>query len=108
MIDIAQRIRDLCEANRIKSMYKLSELTQVPQSTLATIMTRSGNAPRVDTIERICTGFGITLADFFAEEQPELAPEFRRLLETAKKLTPEQREHLQKLLEAMSRDGEEE
>jgi len=103
MIDVAKRIKELCEANNIDSMYELSKLTQVPQSTLATIMTR-GNAPRVDTLERICAGLGITLSDFFAEEQPEIEPEFRRLLETAKKLTPEQREHLQKLLEAMSKE----
>ncbi|HMM22134.1 MAG TPA: helix-turn-helix transcriptional regulator [Selenomonadales bacterium] len=60
--------------------------------------------PSLGSLERICQVLGITLADFFAEEKPELSPEIRRLLETAKKLTPEQAELLQKLLEALGKD----
>jgi transcriptional regulator with XRE-family HTH domain len=58
--------------------------------------------PSLGSLERICEALGITLADFFAEENPEVDPELRRLLETAKKLSPEQREYLHKLLESIS------
>lgn len=60
--------------------------------------------PSLDLLQRICEALNITLGDFFAEETAELEPEFRRLLETAKKLTPEQRQYLQKLLETMQKE----
>ncbi|WP_222427966.1 helix-turn-helix domain-containing protein [Sporomusa sp. KB1] len=61
--------------------------------------------PSLGSLERICDVLGITLADFFAEEKQELEPELRRLIETVKKLSPEQRDQLQKLLEVMSTDS---
>lgn len=60
--------------------------------------------PSFDLLDRICQAMEITLGDFFTEERPELAPDLRRLLETAKKLTPEQREHLQKLFDTMVKE----
>jgi len=60
--------------------------------------------PSLDLLQRLCDALSISLSDFFAEEEPELSPELRRLLDTAKKLSPEQREHLQKLLEAMGKE----
>lgn len=46
----------------------------------------------------------ITLTEFFAEERPQLEPELRRLVDTARKLSPEQLDYLQKLLESLSKD----
>ncbi len=60
--------------------------------------------PSLGSLERICEALGITLAQFFAEENPELEPELRRLLDTAKKLSSEQMEYLQKLLESINKD----
>jgi transcriptional regulator with XRE-family HTH domain len=71
-------------------MYELSKLTGVPQFTLATIMTCE-NAPRVDTLERICIGLGITLSDYFAEEKTELEPELSRFSSSARRLNSKQR-----------------
>lgn len=45
----------------------------------------------------------VSLSTFFAEEGQELAPEFRKMVDTAKKLTPEQRESLQRLMETMGK-----
>jgi hypothetical protein len=42
--------------------------------------------------------FNISLSDFFAENKPELEPDLRRLLDTTKKLTPQEREKLTSLL----------
>jgi HTH-type transcriptional regulator, repressor for puuD len=102
-MNINNRILELCNERNI-SINKLAELSDITQSTLNSIMNNSDPNPQFKTVERICIGLGITLADFFAEEKPELEPELRRLLDTAKKLTPEQREYLQKLLETMSKD----
>lgn len=50
------------------------------------------------------SALNVTLTEFFAEERPQLEPELRRLVDTARKLSPEQIEYLQKLLESMSKD----
>jgi len=102
-MNIVNRILELCNERNI-SINKLAELSDITQSTLNSIMNSSDPNPQFKTIERICTGLGITLADFFLEQKPELAPDLRRLLDTAKKLTPEQREYLQKLLDTINKD----
>lgn len=66
MFDIAHRINQLCQECNIGSIYELARVTGVTQSTLQSVM--SGNSPRTDTIERICQGLHITLADFFSLE----------------------------------------
>jgi transcriptional regulator with XRE-family HTH domain len=101
-MDIANRILELCEEQNI-SINRLAELSDVTQSTLNSLVNSPDPNPQYKTIERICTGLNTTLAEFFLEEKPELEPELRRLLDTARRLSPEQRQHLQKLLEAMSK-----
>lgn len=102
-MNIANRILELCNERNI-SINKLAELSDITQSTLNSLMNNSDPNPQFKTIERICIGLDITLAGFFAKEKSELEPELHRLLDTAKKLAPEQREYLQKLLETMSKD----
>ena len=60
--------------------------------------------PSLSSLERICDALGISLAEFFAEGNQELDPELQRLLGTVKRLSPEQIEHLQKLLDSMRKD----
>lgn len=62
---------------RIKRLYKekdysLSELTRVsgiPYSTLNSFMNRQSNSITVSTLDKICKGLGITLADFFDDDE---------------------------------------
>ncbi len=49
------------------SEYKLAKMADVSQSTISH-MFRRNNAPSYTTIEAICNAFGITVAQFFAEE----------------------------------------
>ena len=89
----------------LRNKYKLSQkdlanIAEVGQTTISDI--ESGKkSPNAITIEKICQAVGITLSDFFTEDKSELAPELCRLINTAKKLNPEQLDYLQKLLEAM-------
>ncbi|BBB90489.1 MAG TPA: helix-turn-helix transcriptional regulator [Methylomusa anaerophila] len=101
-MEIGSRIREVRELKRIK-LNELAHLAGISRVYLSDIE-RNKKMPLIPTLERICAGLGITLADFFTEEKSELAPELCRLLETAKKLTPEQQEYLQKLLEAMGKE----
>ena len=79
---IAKRIKELCEKKQM-SMYALSQKTNISQSSLSNLMKR-GSIPTFFTLDRICEGLGITLAQFFAEdnERPDLTQEQRKLLET--------------------------
>ncbi len=61
--------------------------------------------PSLETLLKILDYLEITLADFFAEETPELSPQLRRLLNTARELTPEQLAAVQALLDTMKGDS---
>lgn len=71
-MDIVARINQLCKEKNIDSVYELSKITGVRQSTLQHVM--AGNSTRTDTIERICKGLGITMSEFFqADDLPQRA-----------------------------------
>lgn len=78
---IAKRIRELCDKKHM-SMYALSQKTNISQSSLSNLMKR-GSIPTVFTLDRICEGLDITLAQFFAEsdERPDLTEEQKCVLQ---------------------------
>ena len=60
------RIKQLME-QRGWSIYKLAQESEVLQSTLSNMFNRSHD-PSISTLESLCKGFGITMAEFFANE----------------------------------------
>lgn len=85
-MDINKKIEKM-RFQRGWSMYELSQEAGITQSTLTSIMKR-GNPPKIDTLECICEAFGITLAQFFMDDEElevlsttekELISLFRRL-----------------------------
>ena len=64
-MDAKARIKELM-AERNWSEYRLAIASGLSQSTVANIFNRN-TTPSVATLESICAGFGITLAQFFAE-----------------------------------------
>lgn len=89
---IANHIRELCE-NRHMSLYALSKKTGISESTFSNIMKR-GSIPNFFTLDRICDGFGITLAQFFAkgEGRPNLTAEQAKVLEVWDELSDREKE----------------
>lgn len=63
-----RRIRALC-AQRGISLYRLSKMSGVSQSTLDNIMRGITTDPRVKTLHRIANAFGMTLAEFLDFEE---------------------------------------
>lgn len=64
--DIGKRIDQLLE-ERGWSVYELIAKSGVSEATAYN--TRNGNTiPRTDILERICTGFGISLGQFFTDD----------------------------------------
>lgn len=71
-MDVLQRIRELLD-QRQWSIYRLAQVSGINPSTLGNLFTRN-NVPTIPTLERICDALGITLAEFFSEENA-LSPE---------------------------------
>jgi len=53
------------------SIYKLSKLSEIPQSTISTWYQKNYYPP-IDKLEIICHVFGISLAEFFYKEEDAL------------------------------------
>ena len=66
-MDINKKIETM-RFQRGWSMYELAQEAGITQSTL-TSMIKRGNPPKIDTLECICEAFGITLAQFFLEDE---------------------------------------
>lgn len=64
--DVIGRIQELCEA-RSWTYYRLAKESDIPYSTLSTMLHKT-NIPSVPSLVKICDGFGITLSQFFSEE----------------------------------------
>lgn len=62
-INPIEHIKELC-AERGWSYYQLAKSAGLPYSTLSTLLNNT-NLPSLTTLEKICSGFGISLADFF-------------------------------------------
>lgn len=58
------RILELCRQRHI-TLNKLSTVCGITQSTLNNIMNRQNATTTVTTIQKICDGLEITIADFF-------------------------------------------
>ena len=57
--------------------------------------------PSITTLEAICNGFGITLSQFFAEnDMVELTPELKNLFDKWISLTPEQKDAVYSMVNA--------
>lgn len=64
--EVMGRIKQLCKS-RSWSYYRLAKASGIPYSTLNTMLHKS-YVPTVPSLQKICDGFGITLAQFFSEE----------------------------------------
>ena len=65
VLDVNDRIRQLMD-KREWTEYRLAKEAKLSQSTIANLFSRN-TTPSVSTLEAICSGFGITLSQFFAE-----------------------------------------
>ena len=99
-MDAKQRIRALM-LERNWSEYRLAISSGLSQSTVANIFNRN-TTPSIVTLEAICQGLGITLAQFFAEgELVELTCEQKEMFDAWSTLSPAQKEVLSQLIRVM-------
>ena len=99
-MDAKAIIKELME-ERGWSEYRLAIASGLSQSTVANIFNRN-TTPSVATLESICNGFGITLAQFFAEgDMVELTEEQKEMFAAWSALTREQKDVLAQLILVM-------
>lgn len=99
-MDAKARIRELM-AERKWSEYRLAIASGLSQSTVANIFNRN-TTPSIATLESICAGFGITLAQFFAEgDMVELTEEQKEMFAAWSSLSKDQKDVLRQLVLVM-------
>lgn len=102
-MDVGSKITKIRTAQGL-SLTNLAKLSGIAQSSLSYI--ESGKAqPTVETLNKICATLGISLAEFFADDQEPVSipPHLKRLLDQSRDLTPEQVEQLNKFIVAMKK-----
>ncbi len=104
-MDTHERLRQLLN-ERGWSEYRLSKNCGLSESTLANIFRRN-TVPSITTLETICDAFGITLAQFFAEEDNvELTPDLKEFFDSWVCLTPSQKAAVLQVMKAMNCESE--
>lgn len=96
-MEILERLKEL-QRQRGWSDYKIAKEAGLSPNTVSNIYRRN-NIPSMTTLEMLCHAFGITMAQFFAEdEMVELTPELRELFDKWTALTEEQKKALWQII----------
>ncbi len=101
-MNVTNKIKELAN-ERGWSEYRLVKESGLATSTIANIYHRN-TIPSIPTLEILCNTFGITLSQFFGNNEPVfLAPAQEQLLTQWSKLSQEQRDLLLKLMNTMNK-----
>ena len=99
-MDINEKIRQILR-DRNWTPYRLAKESGLSDATVGNIFRRN-TVPSMSTLEAICGGFGITLAQFFAEgDMVELSPELKELFDDWSNLTSDQKKAIRQTIKAM-------
>lgn len=80
-MNVIERIDEIMKKQKLTD-YQLAKISGLSSSTISNMRKRN-TVPSVATLEYMCKGMGITLSQFFADEQTLMYP-----------VTPEQKEFL--------------
>ena len=105
-MDVTKKLMLILE-DRGWSEYRLAKESNLPYSTVLNIFQRN-NQPSISTLEAMCNGLGITLAQFFTEDESlvMLTEEQKEILEKYEVLSKGQKEMIVDLLNVMFRHFE--
>lgn len=101
MIDVLERITEY-RVQKGWSEYQLAEKSGLTQSTISSWYRRN-LIPSIPSLNKICRAFGVTLSQFFSEEDDtfSLTETQKQLIQTAGHLTAEQQTALIRFLEKL-------
>ncbi len=100
-MNVMERIDELCRQRNI-SKYRLSQITGISQSAFSK-MARQQSSLSLETLQRICEAFGISMAQFFSEtgEYPDLTAQQKQLLHFWTLLDEKKRDYALLMIEKM-------
>ena len=99
-MDVNEKIKKLMKEKNWTE-YRLAKESHLSQSTIINLFNRN-TVPSVSTLESICKGFGITLSQFFAENEfNELNASQQTLFEKWKYLNERQKELVFEIIDNM-------
>lgn len=103
-MELHERIRKLRTDQGI-SVYRLAKLSDVSENYIR-IIEKGNNQPSVQIIEKLVGSLGMTLAEFFREDESILYPSFyeKELILAARKLDRSNADLLLSLAKALSGD----
>ena len=98
MTEINKKILALCD-ERGWTPYKLANMADITHSSINSFLNRD-SAPKVDMLQRICDAFGITLAQFFMDDEKLefLNADEKLLVSSFRMLSVEKQQALLKLM----------
>ena len=98
-MDVRERLIQL-QQQRGWTDYRIAKEAGLSSNTVSNIYRRY-NVPSIPTLEALCKAFGITMAQFFAEDDlVELTPEVRVLVEKWSALTDDQKAAIWQILKS--------
>lgn len=103
-MDVNDKLRKMLN-NLGWTEYKMSKYSGLSESTIGNIFSRN-TVPSIATLEAICKAFGITLSQFFADDDSELIElneELKELFNDWMTLSKEQKEAVNQLLKTMNK-----
>lgn len=105
-MDILERLRKL-QKEYAWSDYRIAKNSNLSQGTVSNIYKRN-TVPNLVTLEAICSGFGITLSQFFSDnEMVELTPELKELFENWKRIPNDRQKLLLELIKNLAESSNE-
>lgn len=100
-MDIRQRLKTLMDERGL-NMYSLAKRSNVSWNTIKNFYARDSK-PTLTTIELLCSGLGITLAQFFDEEgaSVSLTAEQQYVLDRWSRISDEEKQIISGMLDVM-------
>lgn len=104
-MDIKERLEVLMN-ERGWTIYRVAKEADIPWSTVRNMFKRN-TEPSVATLERICSGMGITLSQFFdVDNTLGISQEQRILLENYNRLSSNNKRIVSELIESLANSAE--
>lgn len=99
-MDIIERIKELRD-ERGWSTNRLALEAELTQSTVSALLTKTNSLPSLDTLSHLCDAFGVTLAQFFMEEEESelVSAQEKLLIERYRKLPERKKKAVLALLD---------
>lgn len=99
-MDVVAKLREFQSAQGL-STNKLATLAGLSQSTVRDALADERKAPSIPTLEKLCDALGLTLAEFFAENEKQVDPKESELLATFRALPDDKKEQAIRVVKSL-------